>query len=199
MADEAKKPVDFLERFAGKDFDGDGGVSVATVPSQADPAKLLFQQGGGQPGGEEGDDEILIWDEEPATVAKYGQGMFRADVKVGEKIFRYWGKKRIDVMKQLIQAQENPSKKIQEQSAALAAAAANPPANHLPNRVPDTKLPFDPIPRRAPRQFTDQEIMGLQEMEQSDPARAFRMKLEAVTGYTPEGFIAAIDEVNNSK
>jgi len=195
----AEKPNDWLENFAGRDFENKGGgVDVATVPSNADPSSLLFNQPGNQPSDEEGDD-TFIWDESAEVVKKYGQGMWRTDVPVGEKVFRYWGKTRTEVTKQLIQAQQNASKKIQEQTQQLNQNnRQNAPAGPT-NRVPDTKLPYDPIPRRATRQLTQDEVLRLQEMEQTDPAQAFRIKLEALTGLSPEGLTQALDKINSAE
>jgi hypothetical protein len=200
MAAEAK-PRDFLENFATRDF-GDGNqVDVASVPANADAEALLFRQNGGAPapGDEEETDDTFIWDESDAVKQKYGQPMWRTDLELDGRVQRYWGKTRTEVAKALKQAYINVNKAVQDRDRRLAEAAKNPPANPNPNRVPDTKLPFDPIARKSPRQLSEQEVLQLQEMESVDPARAFRIKMEATTGYSPEGLALAVDRVNNAE
>ena len=106
------KPKDWLER-ATEGFDGAGGVQTATVQSQADKDALLF--GKPKPAGEEEDgDDTFIFDESDEVVKKYGQGMWRTDLQVGERIQRYWGKSRTEVTKALKQAYLNASTHIVE-------------------------------------------------------------------------------------
>ena len=199
-----EKPADWLESFATKTFPGSSASpDVATVTKEADKDALLF--GGKKPGDPEDGDDTFIWDETDEVVKKYGQGMWRTDVVVGEganaKTYRYWGKTRTEVTKALIKAQQNAVPLIEEQKRKLTELSAAPPSNGSRpalNLSPDTKLPFDPIPRRAPRQLTQQEILQLQEMEQTDPVQAQRIKFEAATGMTLDAFGMAIDRINSS-
>jgi len=189
------KPKDWLER-ATEGFDGAGGVQTATVQSQADKDALLFGDKNKQPEGEEGDD-TFIFDETDETIKKHGQGMWRTDVVVGDKTYRYWGKTRTEVTKALIKAQQNAGVLIAEQKAQITQFSAAPARPSAPtNLTPDTKLPFDPIARRQPRNLTQAEILQLSELEQSDPVAAQRIKFEAATGLTVEAFGQAIDKVN---
>jgi len=191
------KPKDWLER-ATEGFDGAGGVQTATVDSKGDKDALLFGKPTSPADPEDGDD-TFIFDETDEVVKKYGQGMWRTDVVVGDKTYRYWGKTRTEVTKALIKAQQNAAAKIAEQNAKLTEISAAPPLSRQPsNLTPDTKLPFDPIVRRAPRQLTQAEILQLAELEQSDPLQAHRIKMEAVYGVTPESFAQAIDRQNNA-
>jgi len=198
MANE--KPKDWLER-ATEGFDGAGGVQTATVQSQADKDALLF--GKSKAGGEEDGDDTFIFDETDEVIKKYGQGMWRTDVVVGEganaKTFRYWGKSRTEVTKALIKAQQNAVPLIEEQKRKLAEVATLPaPARSTVTLTPDTRLPFDPIARRAPRTLTDAEILNLEEIRQTDPLKYQRIVFEAATGLTVEAFGQAVDRVNQS-
>jgi hypothetical protein len=181
---ENKKPTDFLEKFADKDFQGTVGLDVADVPQTTDKEGLLFTPNDPPPES----DDTFTWTEDPKIVEKFGQGMYYSEAKSKSgKTFRYYGKTRTDVTRQLLKAQSHATDKIEEFSSRPAPTT---PAPYTPpaNIVPDTRLPYDPVPRKSSRQLSQDEIIRLNELQQSDPVQAYRIVFEATTGYTPEGF-----------
>jgi hypothetical protein len=196
MAEENKKPADWLQKFSDRDFASASSVDVATVPSKADPKDLLFgKDGKPAPVDDEPQDETFKWDETEPIVKKYGQGMWYTDVVVGQKVYRYWGKTRTEVTKQLIQAQQHATQKIEEQKAKL---IEMPPRTAAPsNLTPDTKLPYDPIAISPARELTEAEIVSVQELWQSNPSKAQRIIFQAMMGCTPEAISQAILRMDN--
>jgi hypothetical protein len=196
------KPKDFLERFGDKEFETEGGVDVATVPHPNDtlPDRLLRgqpQPPSGEP--EDEGDDTFIFDESPEILEKYKQAMWRTDVKVGEKVFRYWGKTRTEVTKALIKAQQNASAELENRRQRIEELSRTAPSPAAPStRTPDTKLPYDPVARKAPRKLSDTEILRLEELRQSDPVEYQRIIFEATTGYSVEAFAEVASRVDNA-
>lgn len=186
MANENKKPTDFLEKFADKDFEGTVGLDVADVTQKTNPDGLLFTQNEPPPES----DDTFTWTETPEIVARFGSGMFYAELKTKTgKTFRYYGKTRTDVTRQLMKAQTHASEKIEEitNKPPATAPATTQHNNPVPlNLVPDTKLPYDPISVQPSRQLTQQEIIEIQEMWSVDPIGAQRKLFVAMAGCTPE-------------
>jgi hypothetical protein len=150
------KPTDFVERF-GNDF-GAPGVDVANVPQNQDPKTLLF----GAPTTEvEPQDDTFKWDGE--------KNVFYVDVENNGRIERFTGETRTEVTKKLIEGKKAANQALADQR------QSNRP------RQPDTKLPFDPIQRRQPRELTPQEVMALNDLP---PDAAQAKVFEARTGYT---------------
>lgn len=199
-----EKPKDFLENFADRDFRNTSSVDVATVTKDANKDDLLFgkKPDPNAPPANDGEpeDDTFKWDESEAVVKKYGQGMWYTDVVVGAppnaRTFRYWGKTRTEVTQALIKAQANAVPLIEDLRKKVV-TMPTPAAPAPTNLTPDTKLPYDPVARRSPRELTQEEILNLQELEQSNPLKAYRIKFEALTGYTPEGFAEVTSRSDN--
>ena len=197
MAD--KKPTDFLENFADRDFKTAVAVDVASVPKDADRDAILFGKSADPnappPNDGEPEDETFKWDESEAVVKKYGQGMWYTDVVADGKTFRYWGKTRTEVTKQLIKAQENATKHINELKNKVVTLPT--PAAPAVNLVPDTKLPYDPIAMSPARELSASEIVQIQELWQTDPAKAQRIVFQAMSGCTPEAISQAVMRIDS--
>ena len=192
----ADKPKDFLERFNDKEFGDSHTVDVATVPHPNDTAPQRLIEGPPSPADPEDADDTFIWDESEAVVKKYGQPMWRTDVQVGDKTFRYWGKTRTEVTKQLIKAQQNAATELNNRRQRIEELSRNTPAAVPSTRTPDTRLPYDPVPRKATRKFSETEILRLEELRQSDPVEYQRIVFEAASGYTPEAFAEIASRVD---
>jgi hypothetical protein len=163
------KPADFIER-TSKEFEG-GGVDVATVAERQDPKTLLF----GPPATEAEPDEFFKWDAEKELDGQ--KGAFYVDVENTGRMERFWGRTRTEVAKNLAEGKKHLNKTLAE------VREAQKP------RQPDTKLPFDPIQRKQPRELTQQESLALQDLP---PAEAQARVFEARTGYTMEDMARSI-------
>lgn len=167
----ATKPADFVEKYSSE-F-GTNTPDVANVPQNADPKALLF--GGNEPPPDP-EDDFWKWDGEKQE--------FFVEVENGGRMERFSGKTRTEAAKNLAAGKKSLNQ-------ALAEAKA-------PKQLtPDTKLPFDPIQRKASRTLTQQEIYQITEMAQTDPLKAQEMLFEARTGYTMDQVAAATDRVSS--
>lgn len=164
----ATKPQDFIER-ATSDFPI--GVDVASVPQNANPKDLLFGKPPAPPTEAE-PDEFFKWDGEKEVDGQ--KGAFYVDVENNGRMERFWGKTRTEVTKNLAEGKKNANQ-----------ALADTRASERPF-TPDTKLPYDPIQRKQPRQLTQAEIYQIQQIAESDPVKAQAMAFEASTGLTFE-------------
>lgn len=160
------KPTDFVERYT-KEFDG-AGVDVATVPQNQNPKELLFGKDA-PPTEAEPQDDTFKWDEE--------KKLFFIDVENGGRTERFSGETRTEVTKKLIAGKAELNRTLAETRA----------ANR--QRQPDTKLPFDPIQRKQPRELTPQEVMALNDLP---PDAAQAKVFEARTGYTMDDIARSI-------
>src|SRR6516225_704927 len=152
------KPTDFVER-STQDFES--GVDVATVPANQDPKELLFGKNA-PPTEAEPADETFKWDE--------AKQEFFVEVENNGRMERFSGKTRTEVTKNLIEGKKNANQALAEKSRPV-------------QRTPDTKLPYDPIARKAPRQLTPDEAYRINEIAQTDPIKAQELAFEARTGY----------------
>lgn len=165
----ATKPADFVEKYSSE-F-GTNTTDVANVPQNADPKALLF--GGNEPPPDP-EDDFWKWDAEKQE--------FFVEVENGGRMERFSGKTRTEAAKNLAAGKKSLNQ-------ALAEAKA-------PKQLtPDTKLPFDPIQRKQPRQLTAQEVYQINEVAQTDPIRAQEMLFEARTGYTMEQVASSVDRI----
>ncbi len=162
------KPADFIEK-STRDFES--GVDVATVPQNQKPEDLLFGKPA-PPTESEPQDEFFKWDE--------GKQEFYVEVPNGGRMERFTGKTRTEVSKNLAEGKANANQ-------ALAEKTATKP------RTPDTKLPYDPIARKQPRQLSTQEIYAMNELRETDPVRAQEMAFEARTGYSFDAIAKSIE------
>jgi hypothetical protein len=188
MAEPNKRPTDFLENFADRDFKGTVGLDVADVPAGADAKDLLFKEpeNDGEP-----QDDTFIFDESEKTVAKHGQPMWYTDVEAGGRTQRFYGKTRTEVAKALVQAQKHATAKIIELQAKPNTPA--PPPNTPPiDLVPDTKLPYDPIAMQQPRNLSNEEMIAIVELQSSNPEEAQRRLFKAMVGCSPEALGQAV-------
>ena len=170
------KPADFIER-STKDFEA--GVDVATVPADAKPEDLLFGKNP-PPTEAEPADDFFKWDEQKQE--------FYVEVPNGGRMERFSGKTRTEVSKNLAEGKANANQALAEKTAPRP-------------RTPDTKLPYDPIARKQPRQLSAQEIYQIEELRQTDPIRAQELAFEARTGYSFDAITKSIElqEANQHK
>lgn len=162
------KPTDFVERYTNE-F-GSTTVDVAQVPQNSDPKDLLFGKPAPPPVDNEPQEEFFKWDAEKEVDGQ--KGAFYVDVQNNGRTERFWGRTRTEVTKNLAEGKAEANRTLAETRAANKA------------RQPDTKLPYDPITRKQPREPNQQELLQIMELQQSDPIRAQAMAFEIRTGYT---------------
>jgi hypothetical protein len=165
------KPADFIERSAGE-FEAPASVDVASVPANADPKDMLMGKNPPPTDAEPQGEEFFKWDGETQE--------FYVEVDNNGRTERFAGKSRTEVTRNLAEGKKNANQALAERTQSQR------------TRTPDTKLPYDPIARKQPRQLSQQEVFQINELAQTDPLKAQEMAFEARTGYTFEAVAQSI-------